>query len=107
LIEETNAAGVVVARYTQTETMDEPLAMLRSRTTSYYEQDGNNSVTSLSSTASLLAYHDESERSGPYRFYPGILVSAWASFEAFVRIYSADTTQPQGEKLPEASARPT
>ena len=37
---------------------------------------------------SLLAYHGESERSGPYRFYPGILVSAWASFEAFVRIYS-------------------
>ncbi len=37
---------------------------------------------------SLLVYHGEPERSGPYRFYPGILVSAWASFEALVRINS-------------------
>lgn len=37
---------------------------------------------------SVLAYHGNSEREGPYRFYPGVLLSAWASFEAFVRIYS-------------------
>ena len=55
LTEETNAAGAVVARYARTELIDEPLAMLRSGTTSYYEQDGNNSVTSLSNTAGALA----------------------------------------------------
>ena len=37
---------------------------------------------------SILEYHNKPERKGPYRFYPSILMSAWASFEAFVRIYS-------------------
>ncbi len=37
---------------------------------------------------SIVAHHGEKERSGPYRFYPAILASAWASFEAYVRIYS-------------------
>jgi hypothetical protein len=36
LIEETNSSGTVVARYEQTQNVDEPLAMLRSSTTSYY-----------------------------------------------------------------------
>jgi hypothetical protein len=49
LIEETNSSGGVVARYTQTQRVDEPLAMLRSGATNYYEQDGLGSVTSLSS----------------------------------------------------------
>ena len=49
LVEETNSSGTVVARYTQTENLDEPLAMLRSSTTSYYHADGLGSVTSLSS----------------------------------------------------------
>ena len=52
---------------------------------------------------SLLAYHGESERSGPYRFYPGILVSAWASFEAFVRIYS-ELFVKSAKELPESAA---
>ena len=55
VIEETNAAGAPVARYAQMESMDEPLAMLRSSTTSYYERDGLGSVTSLSNTAGALA----------------------------------------------------
>jgi hypothetical protein len=37
---------------------------------------------------SIIAYHPERLRSGPYRYYPAILMSAWASFEAFVRTYS-------------------
>lgn len=37
---------------------------------------------------SILEYHNTKDRKGPYRFYPAILMSAWASFEAFVRIYS-------------------
>ncbi len=55
LIEETNAAGGVVARYSEGLNLDEPLAMLRSSTTSYYQTDGLNSVTSLSNAAGSIA----------------------------------------------------
>lgn len=55
LIEETNASGAVVARYSQTQNIDEPLAMLRGGTTSYYQVDGLGSVTSLSNPAGALA----------------------------------------------------
>jgi len=55
LIEETNSSGAVVARYSQTQNIDEPLAMLRSAATSYYHADGLGSVTSLSNAAGALA----------------------------------------------------
>jgi RHS repeat-associated protein len=55
LAEETNSSGAVVARYAQTDGLDEPVAMLRSATTSYYETDGLGTVTSLSNTAGSLA----------------------------------------------------
>jgi RHS repeat-associated protein len=55
LVEETNASGSVVARYSQGASSDEPLAMLRSATTSFYEADGLGSITSLSNTAGALA----------------------------------------------------
>jgi len=55
LIEETNSAGGVVARYSQGVNVDEPLAMLRSGATSFYNTDGLGSVTSLSNTAGTLA----------------------------------------------------
>ncbi len=55
LIEETNSSGVAVARYSQTENVDEPLAMLRSSATSYYHADGLGSVTSLSNATGTLA----------------------------------------------------
>lgn len=55
LVEETNSSGAVVARYTDGTNVDEPLAMLRSSTTSYYHADGLGSVTSLSNTAGTLA----------------------------------------------------
>ena len=55
LVEETNAAGAVVARYSQGLNIDEPLAMLRSGTTSYYQADGLGSLTSLSNTSGALA----------------------------------------------------
>jgi len=56
LIEETNVSGTVIARYSQNaNVMDEPLAMLRGGTTSYYNADGLNSITSLSNgTGSLI-----------------------------------------------------
>jgi RHS repeat-associated protein len=55
LVEETNATGAVVARYAQTQSVDEPLAMLRSSTTSYYHSDGLGTITSLSNAAGALA----------------------------------------------------
>ncbi len=55
LAEETNSSGAVVARYSQTLNIDEPLAMLRASTTSYYQADGLGSVTSLSNGAGSLA----------------------------------------------------
>jgi RHS repeat-associated protein len=55
LVEETNAAGAVVARYSQTQNIDEPLAMLRSAVTSYFHADGLGSVTSLSNAAGSIA----------------------------------------------------
>jgi RHS repeat-associated protein len=45
----------VVARYTHGANVDEPLAMLRSSATSYYERDALGSVTSLSNAAGALA----------------------------------------------------
>ena len=55
LIEETNSSGAVVARYADTQNIDEPLAMLRSSATSYYHADGLGSITSLSNSAGALA----------------------------------------------------
>ena len=55
LVEETNGAGAAVARYSQGLNIDEPLAMLRSSTTSYYQADGLGSVTSLTNAAGTAA----------------------------------------------------
>jgi RHS repeat-associated protein len=55
LIEETNASGAVVARYSQGLNIDEPLAMLRSSATSFYHVDGLGTVTSLSNGSGALA----------------------------------------------------
>jgi len=55
LIEEVNATGGLVARYSQGPEIDEPLALLRSGATSYYEADGLGTVTSLSNAAGALA----------------------------------------------------
>jgi len=55
LIEEVDPSGNVLARYTQTQDIDEPLAMLRSGATSYYNADALGSVTSLANGAGTLA----------------------------------------------------
>ena len=54
LIEEVDPSGNALARYTQTQGVDEPLAMLRSGTTSYYNADALGSVTSLANGAGTL-----------------------------------------------------
>jgi RHS repeat-associated protein len=55
LIEETNSSGTAVARYSQTQNIDEPLAMLRSAATGYFHADGLGSITSLSNAAGSIA----------------------------------------------------
>src|SRR5260370_41758687 len=54
-IEEVDPSGSVLARYSQGLSIDEPFAMLRSSTTSYYHADGLGSITSLSNSAGALA----------------------------------------------------
>ena len=53
-VEDIDQNGNVLARYTATQNIDEPLAELRSTTTSYYSQDGLGSVTSLTTAAGAL-----------------------------------------------------
>lgn len=55
LIETTGSSGSEVASYTQGPKIDEPLAMLRGTTASYYEQDGLGSVTSLTNASGVVA----------------------------------------------------
>jgi YD repeat-containing protein len=55
LIEEVDNSGSVLARYAQGKRIDEPLAQLRSGTTSYYQQDGLGSVTTLSNSLGTIA----------------------------------------------------
>jgi RHS repeat-associated protein len=55
LIETVNSSGGVVARYAQAPGIDQPLAMQRGSTTSFYEADGLGSITSLSNAAGALA----------------------------------------------------
>jgi RHS repeat-associated protein len=55
LVETTNSSGGEVARYTQGQNIDQPLAMDRSGTIDYYEQDGLGSVTSLTNATGTVA----------------------------------------------------
>ncbi len=55
VLEEVDASGNVLARYTQSPGLDQPLAELRSGVPSYYEQDGIGSVSTLSNSAGALA----------------------------------------------------
>src|SRR6202162_4345317 len=50
LLEEVNNSSIVLARYTNTWKIDEPLAMSRGGTTSYYEADGLDLISSLSNS---------------------------------------------------------
>jgi len=55
ILETMNQAGTVLARYTDSLSIDEPLSELISGTTSYYEQDGLGSISSLSNSVGALA----------------------------------------------------
>jgi RHS repeat-associated protein len=55
LIETVNGSGGEVASYAQGQNIDQPLAMDRSGTIDYYEQDGLGSVTSLTASNGSIA----------------------------------------------------
>ena len=56
VVEELDSSGDVLARFTQQgQMMDQSFAALRSGVTSYFEQDGIGSVTSLSNSAAALS----------------------------------------------------
>ena len=55
VIEEVDNSGSTLTRYTQSDAIDQPLAILRGGATSYYHGDGLGSITSLTSTAGSLA----------------------------------------------------
>ena len=55
VIKEVDNADGPLAKYTRTTKIDEPLSQFRSGTTSYYEQDGIGSVSSLSNPGGAVA----------------------------------------------------
>lgn len=55
LLEEVDNTGIVIARYVRSRRIDEQLAVVRGSTTSYYHQDGLESVSSLSTATGTLA----------------------------------------------------
>ncbi|MGH9670842.1 MAG: RHS repeat-associated core domain-containing protein, partial [Terriglobales bacterium] len=55
MTEEVDAAGSVLARYAMGPGIDQPLAMLRSGATSYYQADGLGSITSVTDASGGLA----------------------------------------------------
>jgi len=67
--------GAAVARDSQGVSIDEPLAMLRSASTSYYHADGLGSVTSLSDSAGALANTDSYDSFGKATASPGTLTN--------------------------------
>jgi RHS repeat-associated protein len=55
ILEEIDTVGSLVARFTNSERVDEPLASLRNGTTLYYEADAIGSISSLSNGSGSLA----------------------------------------------------
>ena len=59
-VEEVDANGNVLARYTHPLALDEPLAEVRSSSTVYYQADGSGSITSLTAPSSAATYNYDS-----------------------------------------------
>ncbi|HEY2461557.1 MAG TPA: hypothetical protein VGI16_12150 [Candidatus Acidoferrum sp.] len=88
LVEETNSAGTSVVRYAQGLDIDEPLAILRSSATNYYEADAVHSITSLSNSAGTLAQTYAYDSFGRLTGSSGSLVN---SFEYTAREFDTET----------------
>ena len=75
IVEEVDANANVVARHTQGINVDEHLSELRSSTASYYEQDGLESVSSLSTSVGALANNYNYDSFGNLVASSGILAN--------------------------------
>ena len=99
-LEEVDATGNVLARYTGTQNTDEPLAMLRSGVTSYYQADGLGSITSLSNATGTLAntYTTTPSATSPPRRAPSLILSDTPPANSIPKpvstITEPDTTTP-------------
>jgi RHS repeat-associated protein len=89
LIEETNSSGAVLARYSDGPNIDEPLAMLRSGGTSYYDADGLGSAISLSNSAGALVQTYGYDSFGKQTSSSGSLTNA---FQYTAREFDAETS---------------
>jgi YD repeat-containing protein len=71
-LEEVDQSGGVMARYAQSDLIDEPLSEFRAGTASYYQQDGVGSVSSLSNSAGRCSgcTRPLRERSASWRWLP-------------------------------------
>jgi RHS repeat-associated protein len=76
VLEEVDNSSNVLARYTRTQNLDEPLSQFRSGTTSYYEQDGLGSPTSLSNSTGALANTYTYDNYGKLTASTGTLVNS-------------------------------
>jgi RHS repeat-associated protein len=88
LVEETNSSGVVVARYAQTQNIDEPLVMLRGGAASFYNADGLGSVTSLTNSSGAAAETYTYDSFGKQTVSAGSLVNP---FQYTGREFDAET----------------
>ena len=75
LVEEVDSNANMLARYTQGVGTDQPLSELRLGATSYYQQDGLGSVTSLSNSSAALAQTYTSDSFGKPTASTGTLVN--------------------------------
>ena len=87
-MEEVDANGAVLARYTQSGLIDEPLGMLRSGVTSYYQADGLGSTSSISNAAGTLANTYTYDSFGKLTASTGTLVNP---FQYTGRVFDTET----------------
>jgi RHS repeat-associated protein len=88
LIEEVDANGNEVSKYTQHLLVDEPLAEARSSTTNFYEQDALDSITSLSSITGTISNSYSYDTYGNLTASTGSLAN---SFQYTGRDYDPET----------------
>ncbi len=88
-IEEVDSGGNVLARYARTKNLDQPLSELRSGTTSYYQQDGLGSVTSVSNAAGAVVETYTYDSYGKSTASTGTLVNP---FQYAGREFDSETT---------------
>jgi RHS repeat-associated protein len=87
-IQEVDSGGSELARYPQGSVIDEPLAMARAGATSFYEQDGIGSITSLSGSTGTVSNSYTYDAFGNLTASTGLLVNP---FQFTGRDYDQET----------------